>query len=269
MVAIVPSEAELTKLLNEKFTCSFRPGYVTVQGFVLPKRYLELEQRIQDFEVFDTDLWICGFPKTGTNWISEIAWLILHDLDYEGAKELNYRRTKTLEQVIYITRNPMDVSISYYHQSVNYEGFSGTLDDLCKLFLFDKINYGPFSKHVLSFWEKRNSRNFLFLKYEDMKRNLSKVIQGVAELLGKRLTDEETARLQEHASFESMKTNPAVNKQKIMEQFEKSGGKIKSPFIRSGKVGGYKSEMPEHFIPQFHYWMKKRFEGSGLDLVNV
>jgi hypothetical protein len=34
----------------------------------------------------------------------------------------------------------MDTCISYYHQCVNYEGYSGTFDEFCKLFLFDKSN---------------------------------------------------------------------------------------------------------------------------------
>jgi hypothetical protein len=93
----VPSEAELDQLLRKTFTCNFRRDYVNVNDFLLAERYLELKKEIDAFEIYDSDVWICGFPKTGTTWMSEISWLISHDLDYEGAKVEDYKRIRMLE----------------------------------------------------------------------------------------------------------------------------------------------------------------------------
>ncbi|EFA03546.1 luciferin sulfotransferase [Tribolium castaneum] len=318
-VKTAPTEEELNKLLKKTFTSNLRPNYITVQGFVLPERYREFEKILKEYEVFDTDVWICGFPKTGTTWISEIAWLIANDLDYEGAKADDYRRTRMLEfsmlfsetflggepyeldsvgfskdqkhprsikshlpfpllpeqilngtkkpRIICTARNPMDTCVSYYHQCANYEGFTGTFEEFCKLFLFDKINYGPYWKHVLSFWEHRSKSNILFLTYEEMKKDLPGVLQKVAKLLGKTLSKEDSVRLQQHVSFDSMKKNPAVNKESINNFLVSSGTEVKAPFIRAGKVGGYKNSMSPELIAQFRYWMQKRFEGTGLNLL--
>lgn len=52
---------------------------------------------MDNFEIDDSDIWICGFPKSGTTWISEISWLIANDLDYEKAKEDDFVRTAVIE----------------------------------------------------------------------------------------------------------------------------------------------------------------------------
>jgi hypothetical protein len=317
----VPSEAELDQLLRKTFTCNFRRDYVNVNDFLLAERYLELKKEIDAFEIYDSDVWICGFPKTGTTWMSEISWLISHDLDYEGAKVEDYKRIRMLEfsmlfeknsgtvfandpytldsigycrslnhprtikshlpfsllpqqirngtkkpKIIYTTRNPMDTCVSYYHQCTNYEGYTGTFDEFCKLFLFNKISYGPFHKHVMSFWDVKDKPNILFLTYEEMKKDLAGVLQKVAKLLGKTLSNEDSLKLQHHVSFESMKKNPAVNKESIMQDVKNAGGKLISPFIRVGKVGGYKSVMSPDLTSQFDYWMRKRFQGTGLNI---
>jgi len=45
----------------------------------------------------DDDLWICSFIKAGTTWTKEMAWLLQHDLDFEGAKVQGYQRITYLE----------------------------------------------------------------------------------------------------------------------------------------------------------------------------
>ena len=56
---------DLDKLLEEKFTSSFRKGYIEVNGFSFPKRYEELKEEFDNLEVNEEDVWICSFPKTG------------------------------------------------------------------------------------------------------------------------------------------------------------------------------------------------------------
>lgn len=40
---------------------------------------------IQDFEIRDDDVWIVTFPKCGTTWAQEMAWLLINDLDFDKA----------------------------------------------------------------------------------------------------------------------------------------------------------------------------------------
>uniref|UniRef100_A0A182TLY9 Sulfotransferase domain-containing protein n=1 Tax=Anopheles melas TaxID=34690 RepID=A0A182TLY9_9DIPT len=58
-------------------------------------KYRNYAERVRDFRVYEDDVWIVTFPKSGTTWTEEMVWLINHDLDYETARnvKLNTRST--------------------------------------------------------------------------------------------------------------------------------------------------------------------------------
>lgn len=70
------------------------PGYYKyleisdgVNRSVLTEKYVEqYQKRIEDFEVFEDDVWVITFPKCGTTWTQEIVWLLNNDLNYEIEK---------------------------------------------------------------------------------------------------------------------------------------------------------------------------------------
>lgn len=44
------------------------------------------------------DVFLVGYPKSGTSWMQEILWLLLNNLDYEKAKENNiYARSPWID----------------------------------------------------------------------------------------------------------------------------------------------------------------------------
>ena len=47
--------------------------------------------------------------------------------------------------------------------------------------------YGDYFDHVLSWWAHRNDENVLFLKYEDMKKDLTAIVTQFAEFIGRSL----------------------------------------------------------------------------------
>lgn len=51
-------------------------------------------------------------------------------------------------------------------------GLKGDFSDFMELFLKERTPIGSYWNHVLPFWQRRNESNILFLKYEDMNRNL-------------------------------------------------------------------------------------------------
>lgn len=112
--------------------------------------------------------------------------------------------------------------------------------------------FGSYWNHVLSYQKMSNHSNILFLRYEDMKEDLPKIIQQVAKFLERSLSKEQVQILTKHLSFEAMKNNPAVNlelsldlkrKLKLMDE--------QGNFMRSGTVGQYKVMMTPEIIQQF------------------
>lgn len=51
--------------------------------------YKNYVDRMIDFKGRDDDLWVVTLPKCGTTWMLETAWLVQHDFDFEGAKNIS------------------------------------------------------------------------------------------------------------------------------------------------------------------------------------
>lgn len=118
------------------------------------------------------------------------------------------------------------------------------------------MSYGLFWDHVLPFWSRRHQSNVLFLKYEDMKQNLPKVIRQVSGFLGHYLSNEQVQILDKHLSFASMKLNKAVNYEMVVELNKKF--KLiehNGAFMRSGTVGNYKAIMDPEIEKKFDEWI--------------
>uniref|UniRef100_A0A8C8ZP34 Sulfotransferase n=1 Tax=Prolemur simus TaxID=1328070 RepID=A0A8C8ZP34_PROSS len=89
-------------------------------------------------------------------------------------------------KVIYMARNPKDLVVSYYqfHRSLRTMSYRGTFQEFCRRFMNDKLGYGSWFEHVQEFWEHRMDSNVLFLKYEDMHRDLVTMVEQLARFLG-------------------------------------------------------------------------------------
>lgn len=163
-------------------------------------------------------------------------------------------------KIVYVARNPKDICISFYHHSKLLEGYCGTFDDFCRQFLGDKVAYAPYWEHVGGFWKRQNQDNILFIKYEDMKKDLPSVIKRTATFLNKTLSDPQVFALAEHLSFASMKNNPALNRKMTVDTIKKNklfgDFKIEGEFIRSGQVGQWKEAMDDKMKKKFDEWIE-------------
>ncbi|KAL1376097.1 hypothetical protein pipiens_004507 [Culex pipiens pipiens] len=89
-------------------------------------------------------------------------------------------------KIIYVSRGPKDAATSFYHHYRNIVGYDGPREDFFNAFLSDNLIYAPFGGHAADYWKLRDERNVLFLSYEQMKRDLKKVIAKTAAFLGDR-----------------------------------------------------------------------------------
>ncbi|XP_067009621.2 luciferin sulfotransferase [Anabrus simplex] len=302
----------LTAELLKHSTGSFNNGVSRFgpKGCVLPTPYADWAERIKKFEVREDDVWIVTFPKCGTTWSQEMIWLILHDLDWEGArKTILIRRSPYVEfgclmsdddrermgtpdtltnahqlpsprflkshlpvellpdqlwtkkpKIIYVSREPKDAAVSYYHHHRLLNNYKGTDELFYETFINDVASYTPFWDHVLSFWRMKDQPNILFYSFEEMKKDLPAVIRRVAKFLNKPLTDDQVIQLADHLDIKNMRENPAVN---MVDQVKKLKEKGEAPddndllFIRKGEVGEGRKKMSPEMVAKFDSWTRK------------
>ena len=114
------------------------------------------------------------------------------------------------------------------------------LDDYFEDFIAGRIIYGNYFDHVLSWWAHRNEENVLFMKYEDMKRDLRSAVSKITKFAGFSLDKETINKVVSKSTFESMKDDPLVNY-----SWSNIYHQDRVPFIRKGEVGDWKNYFSE------------------------
>lgn len=108
-------------------------------------------------------------------------------------------------KTIYVARNPKDVALSFFHYYKTTYKYAGTMNDFLSLYLSGLIEFGSQTSHIMDFWNLRHEPNVLFLTYEEMKKDLKKVIRIVAAFLEKAITNAQVEELFEYLQFDQMK----------------------------------------------------------------
>ncbi|KAL1414131.1 hypothetical protein MTO96_000950 [Rhipicephalus appendiculatus] len=164
------------------------------------------------------DLFLVGYPKSGTTWTTHIMYNILTDtkdsastfdlminfplLDMLGAEAAVYAPKPSAfrshlpfykipysaeAKYVYIARNPYDTCVSFYHHTRRmpvHQFQDGTFDEFFELFIQGRVAFGDYFQHVISWYEHNNDPNLLLLTYEELKRDTSRCILKIAEFMG-------------------------------------------------------------------------------------
>lgn len=59
---------------------------IGLEKWIMPKHYVEIAEKLYNFEARPDDIYITTFPRSGTTWTQEMIWLLCNDLNYEAAK---------------------------------------------------------------------------------------------------------------------------------------------------------------------------------------
>uniref|UniRef100_A0A8C4N754 Sulfotransferase n=1 Tax=Eptatretus burgeri TaxID=7764 RepID=A0A8C4N754_EPTBU len=185
---------------------------------------------VGEFPVRRDDVWLVTYPKSGTSLLQEVVYVVSRGaeadesaliniddfipvLEYpqpgiDAIKEMPSPRIikshlpfQFLPQdlhagkarVIYMARNPKDLVVSYYqfHRSLRSMSYRGTFQEFCRRFIYDKLGYGSWFGHVQAFWSHRKDDNVLFLKYEDLHKDLSGALGNLVAFLGVKYNKEQ------------------------------------------------------------------------------
>ncbi|XP_034993878.2 sulfotransferase 4A1 [Zootoca vivipara] len=201
----------------------FESKYFEYNGVRLPPFCRGKMEEIANFPVRDNDVWIVTYPKSGTSLLQEVVYLVSQGADPDEIGLMNIdEQLPVLEypqpgldiikeltsprlikshlpyrflpsdlhsgesKVIYMARNPKDLVVSYYqfHRSLRTMSYRGTFQEFCRRFMNEKLGYGSWFEHVQEFWQHHMDSNVLFLKYEDMHKDLATMVEQLARFLG-------------------------------------------------------------------------------------
>lgn len=167
---------------------------------------------------------------------------------------------------IYVSRNPKDVCVSMFFylksmaeaDTIKENAYNGPWEFFVNLFIQGDVPYSKWNDHVLSWWKHREDPNVLFLKYEEMQKDLPSHVRRIADFLQKPLSDEIIDRIAEQCTFKGMMRYPKTFK--ITEGDDKIG-----LILRKGVVGDWKNYFTPEMNERFEKEVLAKLKGTGLE----
>ena len=156
------------------------------------------------------------------------------------------------KKVVFLARDPRDVAVSQYFQwkyrmKPNKKDINAYPTDDLKPFAFVMSDAGlPKVIEFMNLWatEARHIRDFMVVRYEDLRARPHETLAGVLQFLGTPGTEAQIADAVQFASYDNMKR---MEQQRV---FWLSGGRLvpkdrsnpNSYKVRRGKVAGYRDD---------------------------
>lgn len=215
-----------------------------------------------------SDVFLCSYPKSGTTWL---GFLIAHVLKGDASDELdlksfnryvpdvNLQYTKRgsaaahsglsdprfflchatydaqLPKVVYVTRDPRDVMVSYWH----YQKFLKKDFDQPMAEFLRSDDHWPceWDEHVAGWMLPRAHADLLVVRYEDIHKDTTAVVRGVLDFAGVRCSEAHIEAAVEASRFERMRA--AEERHGV----NGKAGDEQERFVRKGRVGSWQEEM--------------------------
>ncbi|KAJ8314011.1 hypothetical protein KUTeg_008572 [Tegillarca granosa] len=240
--------------------------------FVLDNIEEHLKYLKTGYKVRDDDIFICTYPRSGTNWTYEIVHMLIHGStefaplfsfveNFTGdvlekrdsprllcshllprmlPDELGYKG-----KIIVVVRNPKDVAVSVHN--------------------FLKIPCNSWFDYVQA-WEKEQKdhpkKSILTLCFEDMKRNLKQNVQKIAEFLGVPRDESLISNITEKCDFASINKEKTTNVPPVVSKLSRNCPNF---LYRKGQIGDWKNWFTVAQNERFDAIYAERMENSDLD----
>ena len=148
----------------------------------------------------------------------------------------------------------------YFHTKLRY--YPGIDWDLFwKLYINGELEFGNYFDHLVSWWPHRNDKNVLFLKYENMVKNLPQAVSQIASFMEVDLAPNSLDQIVHLTTFENMKKNPTANYEWSKAQQKENA----TPFLRKGIVGDWKNFLSAEQSAEVDRICAERLKDIGLE----
>ncbi|XP_050304018.1 sulfotransferase 1E1-like [Anthonomus grandis grandis] len=103
MATITPVDPSLNLKLKKQYAGGIfgeDPNFVQVgsKKWFFPERFQEYSSTYKHFKVRSDDVWINGYPRSGTSVTADICWMLTHKMNFEVAKSTAFNdRSKLFE----------------------------------------------------------------------------------------------------------------------------------------------------------------------------
>ncbi|XP_075726248.1 sulfotransferase 1C2 [Rhipicephalus microplus] len=136
------------------------------------------------YEPRKEDMFVVGFPKTGTTWLHFVLQRIVNHASETPAQ--------SAATYVYVLQNPYDTCVSYYHQVQQKAPGCGdlTFDEFFEQFIGGWIHPNDYFDHLASWFAHKARPNFLCIAYEYMNKDPRSGIRKIAAFLGKEISDD-------------------------------------------------------------------------------
>lgn len=259
------------------------------------------DERIHNFQLRDDDIFIVGYPKSGSIWTKQIVHLLINNGEQgetslrfsapmfehtitgwgggiellDGMKgrrammtHLPYSLMPDMQngkgKYIYVIRNPKDVAVSYFHFASMIEDFAytGSWDLFLRLFQEGQLPYGSWFDHVTTWTDaSKHMSNLLILAYEEMRTDLPSMIRRVSQFLGTGESNTLIESVSAQSTFEHMSANPITNIPHVDRRTGKTEG-----HLRKGSVGDWRTFFNEGQNRVFDRLYADKMSGASIPI---
>ncbi|KAK3010850.1 hypothetical protein RJ639_012006 [Escallonia herrerae] len=133
-------------------------------------------------------------------------------------------------RIVYVCRNPFDTFVSIWHYLVKIRpenSGSFSLEEAFDMYCKGVVGYGPYWDHMLGYYKQswETPHKVLFLRYEDMKKNITFELKKLAQFLGSPFSMEEerggvVEEIANLCSFQNLKDLEVNKEGKAISDFE-------------------------------------------------
>lgn len=249
-----------TQVIIDLMPSQFREALITLLG----------KNRGRQISVFDDDIFITSYPKSGNTWLRFLVGYLVYGDELDGFsnieekvpdiylnkehKLVNLKRPRILKsheyfdhrykRVIFIVRDPRDIVLSYYnfHKKVGLIESNYSIETYVERFLSgDLDSYGTWQENVGSWLgARKNTKQFLLVRYEDLLAETEKQLLKIAAFIN---IETDKISILKAVDFSSAKNMKKLEYEQNDKWLATKNSRKDIGFVRLARANGWQSQL--------------------------